>query len=79
MSTTFGVLVPSLSDVRTEVIEIAFRSKNIFFINPLAQLLPLDTVVIAMDNTPQGIYTIGDIKKEIEKQNKTNNNHNKES
>ena len=36
------------------------------FINALAHLLPDDTLVIPLDNTAQGVYTIGDIKREIE-------------
>jgi len=37
--------------------------------NDSAHLLPDDTEVIALDNTPQGIYTIGDIKKAIKTDN----------
>jgi hypothetical protein len=46
---------------------VAFRSNGMRFINPLAHLLPDETLVIALDNTPQGVYTIGDIKEVIEK------------
>jgi hypothetical protein len=69
MSTTFGVkpeykyLRHTNSITEDELIEVAFRSHSIVFTNPLAALLPNDTEVIAMDNTPQGIYTIGDIKR----------------
>jgi hypothetical protein len=49
------------------VVEVAFRSNGMRFINPLAHLLPDETLVIALDNTPQGVYTIGDIKEVIEK------------
>jgi hypothetical protein len=72
MSTTFGVkpeykyLRHTMSVEEDDIIEIAFRSRSIVFTNPLAALLPDDTEVIAMDNTPQGIYTIGDIKKEMD-------------
>lgn len=70
MSTTFGVKVPSLyDDNKMETIEIAFRSSSIYWKNPLAQLLPDDLKVIPLDNGAQGIYTIGDIKKEIENSN----------
>lgn len=69
MSTTFGVKVPSLYDEdEFETIEVAFRSFNIRWRHPLAQLLKDDTKVIPMDNSAQGIHTIGDIRKEIEKQ-----------
>ena len=33
-----------------------------WFTNPLAELLPNDTEVEAIDNGQQGIFTIGDIK-----------------
>jgi len=39
-----------------------------YFTCPIAHLLPLDTPVIALDNTPQGIETIGDIINHIKKQ-----------
>ncbi len=61
MSTTFGV------EVKDNVVEVAFRSNGMRFINELAELLPDDTPVIPLDNTAQGVYTIGDIKKEIRK------------
>ena len=66
MSTTFGVEIKD-DDGIGDVVEVAFRSNGMRFINPLAHLLPDDTPVIALDNTPQGVYTIGDVKKEIEK------------
>jgi|MGYP003981693953 hypothetical protein len=65
MSTTFGV------KVKDNVVEVAFRSNGIRFINELAELLPDDTPVIPLDNTAQGVYTIGDVKKEIEKTDST--------
>lgn len=68
MSTTFGIKVPSLYDEGLETVEIAFRSSYIRWKNPLAQLLPDDLEVIPLDNSAQGIYTIGDIKKEIKNQ-----------
>ena len=61
MSTTFGV------DIKGDMVEVAFRSNGMRFINKLAYLLPDETPVIALDNSQQGVYTIGDIKKEIEK------------
>jgi len=39
-----------------------------YFTCPIAHLLPLDTEVIALDNSPQGINTIGDIINHIETQ-----------
>lgn len=66
MSTTFGVSVSSkIIPPDGDVIEVAFRSNGMRFTNPLAHLLPNDTPVIAMDNTQQGVHTIGDIKKAI--------------
>ena len=60
MSTTFGV------KVKDNIVEVAFRSNGMRFINALAHLLPDDTLVIPLDNTAQGVYTIGDIKRKIE-------------
>ena len=59
MSTTFGV------ETGEDIVEVAFRSNGMRFTNKLAKLLPDDTLVIPLDNTTQGVYTIGDIKKEI--------------
>jgi hypothetical protein len=67
MSTTFGVEIINDAAGIGEVVEVAFRSNGMRFINPLAHLLPDDTPVIALDNTSQGVYTIGDIKVAITK------------
>ena len=61
MSTTFGIRIPTTG----EVVEVAFRSNGISWSNKLAHLLPDETKVEALDNTPQGIYTVGDIKQKI--------------
>ncbi len=62
MSTTFGVKIPK-SDT---IIEVAYRSSHgIVWTNPLARLLPNKTPVLPLDNTAQGIHTIGDIKREM--------------
>ena len=68
MSTTFGVKIKDgfLGDDGVFA-KVAFRSNGIRFTNELAHLLPDDTPVIAMDNSQQGIFTIGDIKSEITK------------
>ena len=59
MSTTFGVKIPSTG----EVVPIARRMNGqIEFTNPLAELLKDKTKVIAMNNSPQGVYTIKDLK-----------------
>lgn len=69
MSTTFGVEIKNIIGIE-KMVEVAFRSNGIRFTNELAHLLPDNTLVIAMDNSQQGIFTIGDIKNEIER-NKT--------
>ena len=75
MSTTFGVIKESKDGSTHEVIEIARRvgTKNgakMFFTNPLANHLPDEVSVEALDNSPQGIFTIGDIKRHISRQEK---------
>ena len=64
MSTTFGVAIKNNNKIE-DVVEVAFRSNGMRFTNPLAQMLPDETPVIALDNSQQGVHTIGDIKKEI--------------
>lgn len=45
-----------------EIVELAFRSiRCMYWINPLAPFLPTNTKVYPLDNSHQGIYTIGDI------------------
>ena len=67
MSTTFGVKIPSTGKIEP----MARRGwkgdgkVSMWFTNPLAELLPDDTEVEAMDNGQQGIFTIGDIKEKI--------------
>jgi hypothetical protein len=62
MSTTFGIKIPSTGEIKP----IARRvGTSVWFTEPIAELLPNDLEVIAIDNTSQGIYTIGDIKKQI--------------
>lgn len=69
MSTTFGVILNAeIGETEENIEKIAFRSSNgIYFKNRIAHLLPDDFPVIPLDNTAQGIFTIGDIKKEIKK------------
>lgn len=74
MSTTFGVKVSTwINDLHIgeEIVEVAFRgnTNGIKFTNLLSTLLPDNTEVIPLDNTAQGIFTIGDIKKAIHEQN----------
>jgi hypothetical protein len=64
MSTTFAVKAPTKNDP-DNVEEVAFRSNGMRWTNPIASLLPDDTEVIAIDNSQQGVNTIGDIKAAI--------------
>ena len=79
MSTTFGIprepIDIELGDedgvyyyIDTEIFEkVWFRSRhNIRWLSNLAKLLPDDTRVYALDNSQQGVFTIGDIKKLME-------------
>lgn len=71
MSTTFGVKVPDrFNEGEYEIVEVAFRSSYIRWIDTISQLLPDNMEVIALDNTAQGIYTIGDIREAIKEQEK---------
>lgn len=75
MSTTFGIIKESKDGSTHEVIEIARRVGTIngakmSFTNPIADHLPDGVGVEALDNSPQGIFTIGDIRRHINKQEK---------
>ena len=77
MSTTFGIfkkehllkdesIDPTEFFLDDDFIEVAFRSSHgIRWKNELAPYLSDDIKVYPLDNTAQGIFTIGDIKKEI--------------
>ena len=67
MSTTFGVKIPSTGEIEpiARRVGVGNGKVSIWFTNPLAELLPDDTEVVAMDNGQQGIYTIGDIKESL--------------
>ena len=64
MSTTFGIKIPSTGEIEPIARRVGVGNGKIsmWFTNPLAELLPDDTEVEAMDNGQQGIFTIGDIK-----------------
>ena len=68
MSTTFGVKIPTTGEIEPIARRrgIGNGQVEVYFTNPLAELLPDDTEIEAMDNSPQGIFTIGDIKRKIE-------------
>ena len=63
MSTTFGVKTPE----ETMPVIVAYRNNggSMIWRNPLAAYLPDEMKVIPLDNTAQGIKTIGDIRKLI--------------
>ena len=70
MNTIFGVLNPASSSLEFETyLEVAQRSGigkdkvSITWLNPLAILLSDDMKVIPLDNSAQGIETIGDLKR----------------
>jgi hypothetical protein len=82
MSTTFGISrlkqdIDLVDDCLTEqwkdddFIEVAFRGNGtgIRWINDLAEFLPDDLKVYPLDNSAQGIFSIGDIREEIFRQN----------
>jgi hypothetical protein len=83
MSTTFGIPIDKrnieineydeifkhIDDENESFTEVWYRSRgNCHWLNPLGELLSDDTKVYALDNTQQGVYTIGDIKKIMAKQ-----------
>lgn len=87
MSTTFGIpqrqvelskLVDEDGDlydyIDTSFFERVFfhSMKNSRWMNSLASRLPDDTRVFPLDNTAQGIYTIGDIKNFLKAEDETN-------
>lgn len=81
MSTVFGVYKyqqkggfkiedqPEFQD-ENNFVPVAFRGNGtgIKWTNDLATLLPVETKVYPLDNNAQGIFTIGDIFNEIQKQ-----------
>jgi hypothetical protein len=76
MSTTFGipksqVNIDRLLDENGELHEyidtsffenVFFRGRNDRWLSPFGEMLPRDMRVFPLDNSAQGIYTIGDIK-----------------
>lgn len=76
MSTTFGipkshVNIDRLLDENGELHEyidtsffenVFFRGGNDRWLSPFGEMLPRDMRVFPLDNSAQGIYTIGDIK-----------------
>lgn len=83
MSTTFGICkidfqLDEYGDIpqeyiNEEFVEVAFRGNGGWFRfnTQTAEFLPDSTKVYPLDNTAQGIFTIGDIKREIDEQRAT--------
>jgi hypothetical protein len=87
MSTTFGIpqrqvelsrLIDENGDLH-DYIDTSFFEKVFFrtmhnsrWMNSLANRLPDNTLVFPLDNTAQGIYTIGDIKKYLNPEDEAN-------
>ncbi|TXH40586.1 MAG: hypothetical protein E6Q97_39280 [Desulfurellales bacterium] len=73
MSTTFGILKAGLTwDEETPIpgecfVKVAFRTNSggMYWLNDAGTALPDDMKVYPIDNSAQGIHTIGDIKKAI--------------
>jgi hypothetical protein len=64
MSTTFGVKIPSSGGAIAVARRVGKGNGKVmlFFTNQLAELLPDETELVAIDNSNQGINTIGDFK-----------------
>ena len=69
MSTTFGVYIPSIDEVKPIARRrgIGNGKVHVWFTNEVAELLDDDTPVVAIDNSNQGIWTIGGLKARINK------------
>jgi len=67
MSTTFAVVLQNGAPGQIVARRV---SGEMWFTDPMAEMLPDETKVTPTDNTAQGIYTIGDIRAHIEKQRK---------
>ena len=73
MSTTFGIITKS-GEERPIARRVGGKNgAEMWFTDDLAEMLPDSTPVEPLDNSAQGIYTIGDIKNHILNQNKNEN------
>jgi len=70
MSTTFGVRIPSTNEIKpiARRVGVGNGKVEVWFTEPLAELLDDELEVIGIDNTNQGINTIKDIKNHITNQ-----------
>jgi hypothetical protein len=62
VSTTFGIKTPD-GEVRPIARRVGVGNEKVFISidNPWVSMLPLDTEVIPMDNSAQGIHTLEDL------------------
>ena len=64
-----GLILPQdiTDEDNIEIVDVAFRGNwpGMYLKNPIAPFLPPETKVYPLDNSHQGIYTIGDIIKEL--------------
>ena len=69
MSTTFAVILPDgeMRDIARRVGR-GVLGAELWFTDPMAELLSDETNVVPTDNSAQGIHTIGDIRAHIRKQ-----------
>ena len=70
MSTTFGIITKSGEERSIARRVGGTNGAEMWFTDELAEMLPDNTPVEPLDNSSQGIYTIGDIKNHILNQNK---------
>lgn len=69
MSTTFGIKVPTPNEGVVQIVKIAHRygigngQVVVTWLNSLVHILPDEHPVIAIDNTPQGVETLGDLRR----------------
>jgi len=65
MSTTFGIITKSGKERPIARRVGGTNGAEMWFTDELAEMLPDETPVEPLDNSAQGIYTIGDIKNHI--------------
>ena len=70
MSTTFGIILRSGEEKPIARRVGGPNGAEMWFTDEIAEMLPDNTPVEPLDNSAQGIYTIGDIKNHILNQNK---------
>jgi len=70
MSTTFGVKIPSTGELVPVARRVGIGNGKVrfYWMDDFHELLMDEVKVIAIDNSNQGIYCIGDIKSHIKEQ-----------